>query len=141
MHPFFSAATIIYSQSFTGGSISLSQCSAWNTFQALLVPRNYSSLTISGSNNPTGISLTNSNIVAAIAQALRTNTTYGPIASNGYSWAVGLCGGGYELTATGSTCACNTGYTLRPCIGNVNWGAINSYTCNAGTQTMTVTVT
>ena len=136
------ANSIIYSQTFSGGSSSSSQCSAWNTFRALLVSsRSYSTLTMSGSNNPTGITLTNPSIVAAIAQALRTNTAYGPASSNGYSWRVGPCGGGYELTSTGSICRCNTGYTVRPCIGNSNWGAINTFTCSAGTQTMTITFT
>ena len=96
---------------------------------------------MSGSNNPTGITLTNPSMVAAIAQALRTNTAYGPVSSNGFSWIVGPCGGGYELTSTGIICRCNTGYTIRPCIGNRNWGAINSNTCSAGTQTMTLTFT
>jgi hypothetical protein len=96
-------------------------------------------MTMQGTNDPTGITLTTASYVAAIALALRTTTTYGPVSSNGYSWAVGACGGSpYELTATGSVCYCNTGYTLRPCIGNDNWGAINGYTCGASTQTMTV---
>ena len=96
---------------------------------------------ISGSNDPTGITLTNAAYILGIATALRTNTAYGPVSSNGYSWAVGGCGSGPELTATGSICSCNTGYTVRPCIGNLNWGAVNAYTCSAGSQTLTVTFT
>lgn len=91
-----------------------------------------------GSNNPIGITLTNSFHVTAIANALRTNTSYGPVTSNGYSWAVGSCGSSIELTATGSMCACNTGYTVRPCIGNLNWGGINGVTCSSASQTLTV---
>lgn len=80
-------------------------------------------------------------MVNAIAQALRTNTAYGPTSSNGYSWAVGTCGSGNELSATGGgICACSTGYTVRPCIGNSNWGGVNGTTCSASTQNMTVEV-
>ncbi len=95
-------------------------------------------MTMMGTNDPTGITLTNPTYILGIATALRTNTAYGPVSSNGYSWAVGTCGNGLELTATGSICQCNTGYTVRPCIGDLNWGAINGYTCGASSQTMTV---
>jgi hypothetical protein len=89
-----------------------------------------------GTNDPTGITLTNPTYITGIANALRTSTSYGPVTSNGYSWAVGLCGSG-ELTATGGVCQCNTGYTVRPCIGP-SWGGINGATCSASSQTMTV---
>ncbi|CAF3316223.1 unnamed protein product [Rotaria socialis] len=131
---------IVYSQSFSSGTTPSSQCTAWTTFRALLVGTSYTSLTISGSNDPTGITLTNAVYVNAIAQALRTYSTYGPVSSNSYSWQVGGCGSGPELTATGCICCCNTGYTVRPCIGNSNWGGVNSNACSAGSQTLTVTI-
>ena len=119
------------------------ECIAWLTFQSQLASHSFTSLTIKGSTNPTGITLTNSAYVAAIANALNTNTAYGPVSSNGYSWAVGNCavsGIGYqsELTASGGICGCSSSYTVRPCIGNSNWGGINGATCGAGTQTLTV---
>jgi hypothetical protein len=43
------------------------------------------------------------------------------VSSNGYSWGVGNCAVSriyMELIATGCACYCNTGYTVRPCIGN-----------------------
>lgn len=134
-------SAIIYSQGFSSGATPSSECTAWINFQNLVISRPYTLLTILGTNDPTGITLTNPSIVQAIATALRTNTVYGPVSSNGYSWAVGNCAvSGYasELTATGSICSCNTGYTVRPCIGNLNWGAINTNTCGASSQTMTV---
>jgi len=135
---FFVASSIIYTQSFTSGSTPSSQCTAWTTFISLLTASSYTSLTIQGSNNPTGITLTTPAYILGIANALQASSTYGPVSSNGYSWAVGTCGSGIELTATGSICQCNTGYTVRPCIGNSNWGAINAYTCGASTQTLIV---
>jgi hypothetical protein len=138
---FFAASSIIYTQSFTSGSTSSSQCTAWTTFISLLTTGSYTSMTMSGSNDPTGITLTNPTYILGIATALRTSSAYGPVSSNGYSWAVGICGSYYELTATGTIYQCNTGYTVRPCIGNLNWGAINGYTCSASSQTMTVIFT
>lgn len=82
--------------------------------------------------------MTDATIATAIANALRTNTSYGPVSSNDFVWEVDNCGSGFELTASGSACACNTGYTVRPRIGNCNWGGINSITWNAATQTLIV---
>ncbi len=143
MFEFFVASSITYSQTFVSGTytVSSSQCLAWLTFQSLLVSSSYTSMTMKGTNDPTGITLTNPAYILGIANALRTNGAYGPVTSNGYSWAVGNCAvsGVYaELTATGCVCCCNTGYTLRPCIGNYNWGAINAYTCSPSAQTMEV---
>ena len=127
----------MFSQTFTSGATS-SSCPTWQAFQALLTVQNYTSLTMSGSNNLVGITLTDPVIVATIALALRTNTAYGPVISGGYSWSVGSCGSGFELTATGTPCTCGGSYTVRPCVGNLNWGGINTATCGAGTQSMTV---
>jgi hypothetical protein len=138
---FFAVSSITYTQSFVSGVTPSTQCTAWNTFQGLLVSRPYVSMTMKGTYDPTGITLTNAAYILGIATALRTSTSYGPVTSNGYTWLVGVCGSGYELTATGIICQCNTGYTVRPCIGNSNWGAINGYTCGAVAQTMTVIFT
>jgi hypothetical protein len=130
----------VYSQDFVYNVAPTFQCTAWQTYQTLLIVQNYVSLTISGSNDPVGITLTNSTDVAAIALALRTGTTYGPVSSNGYNWVGGASCAGISLSSTGVVCACNTGYTLRPCYGVAGiWGGVNGTTCNAATQTMTVT--
>ncbi|CAF4171149.1 unnamed protein product, partial [Adineta steineri] len=126
-----------YSQSFTNGVTPTSQCTAWITFAAGLTCTSYSSLRIYGSNDPTGITITDSYVVTAIAVALRANTTYSAT-SNGYTLIVGVCGSGYEITATGSLCTCTSGYTLRPCFGGSSWGGIMGTTCSAGTQTLSL---
>jgi hypothetical protein len=138
---FFIASSISYSQGFVSGATPSSQCTAWTTFRSLLTAGSYTSMKISGTNDPVGITLTNAAYVLAIANALQTYTAYGPVSSNGYSWMVGGCGSGPELTATGVICQCNTGYTVRPCIGNYNWGGVAGSTCSAGSQTLTVTFT
>lgn len=96
-------------------------------------------MTIYGSGNWAGVTLTDPTAIYNIVMALRGSTAYGPVTFNGRSWAVGLCGSGYELSANGAVCSCTTGYDLRPCIGNSNWGGINGATCGGATQTMAVT--
>ncbi len=136
---------LTYSQSFTSGSSPSSQCTAWDAFRAsLLSSYQYRTMIISGTNNTTGITCTNPTVVAALANALRTNGTYTG-SSDGFNWGVfssgcgSGCGNGtVELNTVGSACACATGYTIRPNIGNANWGCINGSSCGAGSQTMTV---
>ena len=100
--------------------------------------RTYLSVTIRGSVDPVGVVVTDPVVIGNIALALRTSGTYGPVTSNSRSWAVGACGGGRELSASGSICSCPTDYIVRPCIGNSNWGGVNSATCGGSTQTMIV---
>ncbi len=134
------AQVITYSQSFTGGAtsgIATPQGIAWTSFCASLPSSGCLGFTIKGSNDLVGISCTNAAIAQSIADAMRTNIFYSG-SSDGQTWSVGFgCGGGVEITNTG-TCSCNPGYTVRPNIGNSNWGGINGATCGAPTQTMTV---
>lgn len=138
-------STLVYSEAFTSGATPTTQCTAWTAYCASLVSANtYTGFKISGSLNTTGISCTNPTVAAAVATALRTATTYTG-SSDGFTWRVGTgCGSGcggpiVELTATSGTCACNTGYTIRPAINNLNWGGITTTSCGAPSQTMTVT--
>ena len=94
---------------------------------------------MSGTFDPVGVTTNDPVVVSAIALALLTSTAYGPVFSNGYSWMVGSCGPGSELSAGGSICNClNPDYVVRPCIGNSNYGAIRDATCSSASQTMTV---
>ena len=131
-------AAVTYSQAFTSGVTPSSQCSAWTSFVAQLTVRPYTLLVIRGTFDTVGVTVTDPTVIAGIAAALRTSTAYGPVTSNGRSWAVGACGGGRELSAAGTVCWCNTGYIVRPCIGNSNWGGANTATCGGSSQTMTV---
>ncbi|CAF2122835.1 unnamed protein product [Rotaria magnacalcarata] len=131
--------TITYSQNFTFGLTATAQCTAWTSFVTQLIVQPYILLTMSGTFNPIGVSVTNTTVIANIALALRTSTRYGPVTSNSLSWAVGLCGPSYELSASGTTCMCTSpGYAIRPCLTNQNYGGINTTTCSGPTQTMTV---
>jgi len=129
---------LVYSQSFTGSVTPSSQCTAWTSFTAQLTSLPYTLLTMNGTFDPVGITVTDPTVIASIASALTTSTPYGPVTSNGNSWMVGSCGGN-ELSASGSICACpSPGYVIRPCIGNTNYGGINTATCSGPSQIMTV---
>jgi hypothetical protein len=131
------ACAVTYSQSFTYYTYSSSPCTAWTAFLANLTCTTYTKLQIYGSQEPTGITITDSSVVTALATALRNSTAYTGT-SNGYTMKVGSCGGGYEITSTGSVCNCNKGYTVRPCSGTTMWGGINGSSCNAAAQTMSL---
>jgi hypothetical protein len=40
-------------------------------------------------------------------------------------------------TSTSSICGCDAAFTVRPCIGNQNWGGIGA-TCDSNTQSLSV---
>lgn len=129
---------VVYNGNFTQNQWNQQQCTDWNTWRGLLVG-SYTSITIKGTQDPTGVSCTGA-AANTLCQALRNNTAVNVGNCDGHVWATGSCGAGIELTATGTICQCNSGYTSRPCIGNgnPNWGGVNTTTCNAPTQTITV---
>ena len=139
------AQTISYSEYFTVGMsyhAGSPQFDHWNSFRASLGSGTFTSLTIKGSNDATGVSVTNPTIAAQIASALYTGRA-GVWTSDGRTWAVGLgCSiygsGVVELSANGDNCACSNGYIIRPQIENENWGGVNGRTCNAVSQQITV---
>ena len=127
---------VTWSESFTSGQASPSQCNTWNTFRAALTG-SYTSITIKGSNDMVGATCTGAQ-ANTLCQALHNNQSVNVGSCNGRTWATGNCGPGLELTATGTICSCNSGYTARPCIANLNWGGVNGVTCSAANQTITV---
>ena len=63
---------------------------------------------------------------------------------DGMYWTIGKCGWGLELSAFDKQrrdCAClkstDIGYTIRPLIGNKNWGGVGK-SCDANSQTLQV---
>ncbi|MBK6534025.1 MAG: hypothetical protein IPF99_31955 [Deltaproteobacteria bacterium] len=132
-------ATVTYSQSFATGVTPAAQCTAWNTFRASLTGT-YDRVTIRGSLDGVGVSCTGPS-ANTLCQALRNNTVVSGLSCGGRTWNVGNCAvSGYasEISANGDTCNCSSGYVVRPCIGNLNWGGVNGATCNGAGQTMVV---
>jgi len=138
-------STVTYSQSFPSGTVDItsSQCTAWQSFTASLsAATTYTSVTIKGSNDSTGVTCTGTN-ANTLCQALRTQTAVTGIACGGRTWATSsTCtvdgSTQMELSANGDQCNCASGYVVRPCIGNNNWGGVAGPTCGAATQTLTV---
>ena len=145
--------TITYSESFTTG---FSYCPGdpvydnWGSFRAQLDTSvfKFTKVTIKGSLDNIGRTCTDPVMVQQMAGSLKDGITGAWALCDGtFSWNVGSgcfggCGlpaDGIEFNATGTDCQCTTpGYTVRPCIGNLNWGGLNGVTCSAPNQTMTV---
>jgi hypothetical protein len=127
-----------FTASFVQGQSSPAQCTTYNAFRASITAGPYTQIIMRGTNDPIGVTCTGAT-ANGLCQALRNNTVFPSTLCNGRNWAVGACGGGPELSAMGSICACpSPGYIVRPCIGNSNWGGVNTATCNGTTQTMTI---
>jgi hypothetical protein len=127
-----------YSQTFLQGGTATTQCPAWQAFTGALIGH-YSSVTVSGSVDATGLTCAGeaaNTICTSLAQGLTTT-----VACDGHTWYTGVCGGGTEVSVDANICTCastNDVYTVRPCIGNDNWGGIGNLTCAAQTQTLNV---
>ena len=136
--------TLTYSQSFTSGVIATTQCTAWETYRASLSPGyTYSGFSISGSNDPVGITCTDPHAARVIADSLHIGHNVFGITSDGHNWFVqDSCSGAVELggDVPGGGCSCSpTGYSVRPCFsGGANWGGINGPSCSPASQVMTV---
>ncbi len=151
------AQSVIYSEDFTSGTTycpGSTQYDGWGTFRAGLDTGTtvFTEAIIRGSLDTAGISCADAAVVAQIADALRTGTA-GTFVCGTNTWAVSggnscvtgcaIAGEDIELTVSAavspSLCACNDSYTIRPNIGNGNWGGIaGANTCGAATQTMEV---
>eukprot|EP00961_Rhodomonas_salina_P207006 2794475-Rhodomonas_salina.1 len=148
------AQCITYSGSFVRGeSSNQGHCDDWTAFRAQLTG-DFSSMTMRGSLDPTGVTLSDPVLATAIASAMHTNTPFTG-SSNGLSFRVNNgCSAdsaldeiAVELIAkaggTISGCACTSAdqRVVRPCIANSNWGSIQSdvgRTCDGPSQTMMV---
>jgi hypothetical protein len=130
----------VYEQPFSTGNVSTNsnQCRAWNTFTSQL-QGTFNFVRLYGSRSQQGVSCTGAG-ANTLCNALRTQSTVS-VSCNGLQWSVRNCGDGYGISADPSeanACSCSTNYTVRPCIGNDNWGGINSSACDSSTQTLAV---
>jgi hypothetical protein len=117
------------------------QLANWNNFRAQLVPSScYSKMIIKGTYDTAGQVCTDPTIIAAYANALNTLTSYTSPMTNGNVWS--LCASRYSgevwlnppSQCSGSNCPGPNGYIIRPGISNLNWGGVNTNTCNAPSQ-------
>lgn len=130
-----------------GQTPTFAQCNNWSQFlSGLSTTHNYVAVRMYGSRDPIGITITSPSAAAHLAHLLRTKTN-GSVTSDGHTWYVGkgcqqsaACepfGEGVVLTIDQAhNCVCDTHYTIRPHINNLNWGGINSNSCSAPSQMM-----
>jgi hypothetical protein len=144
-------ASTAYCLNWTGGSGqtgNAATCAPWLTFSSNLTG-SFSSITMSGSNNPTGKTCADVGNATTICNALRTKTPIN-VTCDGNVWRTGGCGTdingqpAYELSINGGICSCPTDpnvFIMRPCLLNRNIGGIGTATCNSPTQTFQVVCT
>ncbi|HHZ64772.1 MAG TPA: PKD domain-containing protein [Flavobacteriales bacterium] len=143
---------LVYSETYTNGA---TYCPGnpvydnWISFRAQLDTINveFISVTISGDQDPVGRTCTDLTMVKQMAGSLKDGVagiwTCGAetfAVGTGCSTGCAVVGEDIEFSGNGTLCGCdNPGYTLRPAIGNGNWGGIAGITCGGVTQVMTVT--
>jgi hypothetical protein len=113
------------------------QCNSWNDFlNNQLVDGSYGSVTVSGTFDPAGVTCNDPAAATQICQALH-HGNFASVFCNGHSWNVGQCGGTEISVDLGGVCFCSFGRTVRPCTG-FDWGGVNTETCEAPNQNITV---
>jgi hypothetical protein len=130
--------TVFSEEFFSDFQFPFEQCDAWNDFlDNQLTNGTYSSITMSGTFDPTGVTCSDPAAATQICQALH-NRSFASVFCDGRAWNVGSCGG-TELSVDTGICFCSgLSRTVRPCTGGNVWGGVNTSTCDAPSQTMTV---
>ncbi|MEN8190898.1 MAG: hypothetical protein ABFS19_13715 [Thermodesulfobacteriota bacterium] len=153
-----SAESIVWSDTFTNGlEPTVEQCQAWHTFLSQLSPdEQYSSVTVKGTFNTSGITMTDPAAIQQLVQNISNKST-GLVESDGHKWSVFIgcnlsscvdAGAGVQLAVdldlpsgdlAKDGCSClSSASTIRPDMGHASWGGISTKTCGASSQTMTV---
>lgn len=129
----------VFSEAFTTFGDVTQQCNSWNDFlDNRLSDRNFNTVTVAGTFDPTGVSCSDPASATQICRALHDHS-FASVSCNGHTWNVGGCGGIPELAVDNSVCFCTFGFdhTIRPCFFE-DWGGVGTQTCGGPDQTMTV---
>lgn len=142
-----SAQTVSWSDSFEQGQTpSLEQCLKWTAFLDQLGDKSFVSVTIKGSRDLTGFTISDPVAANQLAKLLYSRTP-GSVTSGNHTWTVTSCYAGNcgslstALSVDGNTqsCACEDKYTVRPHSTNGDWGGLNvTSSCGAPSQTMSL---
>ncbi|MFT5459963.1 MAG: hypothetical protein ACI9K2_006478 [Myxococcota bacterium] len=119
------------------------QCDSWNVFRTLLPAFGVEEITMYGDFDPSGITCAEPIPAQGLANAIRDGTDWEGDCS-GHFWSICARYSGElwvdaPFLCDGSNCP-SPGYITRPCIGNANWGGVNTATCGGPTQMMGVRV-
>ncbi len=131
------AAQTQFSDSYVSGATpTAQQCTKWTSYRSGLTG-NYNTVTISGLNGQSAMTCSGAG-ANTLCHALNTGSSV-TVACNNRNWYVGTCGNDVEISTGTGLCLCdNPGYAIRPCIGNDNWGGVNTATCAGPSQTIVV---
>ena len=130
--------TVGYSAEFTQGvSGTAQQCTDWTTFRATIPASGITGVALTGTLDLDGIVCNNAFSSQLIGNGIRTGVDVFR-SCNGHTWS--YCAATDRVMidvadACSDSCVAQT-YTLRPCILNINWGGVNTTTCNAPSQTI-----
>lgn len=144
----FSQNRVVFSQYFYQGQYAANQCTAWTAFRQSLQPGAYTSMTIRGTYDLTGLTCTDATVVNAMADAIKNLYTYISPTVQGHVWHFCTLHTWYNeggiwidppSSCNGADCP-SPAYLIRPCIGpyNDNWGGVNTATCYGPDQLMEV---
>lgn len=140
------AQDVTWSDTFIGGAKpTVAQCTNWTNFLDELGQKTFASVTLSGTFDLQGKSLTDPAAVNELAGLLHARKP-GVVTFGTDSWIVTECGSGacgglsIALSVNGnpSACDCEEKYAVRPQAANANWGGVNSASCSGPSQTMTL---
>ena len=122
---------------FSTVSSSASECTTYTSFRTAFGDEGKSiSLTASGTTITCSDETTAASIISYWSAC--TSTYEGDSSSSctttswtcdGYTWMVGLCNGIEICADCSAICTCDSGLSIRPCIGNSNWGGYGT-TCS-----------
>ena len=132
-----------WSSTLPTGSISKSSshCTTMQTFQNSLIGKQATSVTVeAGSSTDTCSTAAVANQIIQKFATCTSSCTSQSFSCDGETWWVGICGGGEISVGTGGICRCSSQLTIRPCIGNSNWGGGSGKACGASSQTLSIKV-
>ena len=129
----------VFSDDFFQFQNSPAQCTDWNDFRInQLTSGSYSSISMSGTFNTTGVTCSTPSGATQICNALHSGSSTA-VFCDGHTWFTGFCGNGLELNVDVGVCFCSNSPTVRPCEGFGDWGGVGTSTCfGEPSQTMTV---
>lgn len=143
--------SLVWSESFAMGlPPTKDQCDNWTAFLHGLADQKFMSVTVSGTYDQAGVTISDPVIATELARLLSSaalNTSSGgSVVFEGRTWTVSKCianqicglgGAGVGLSIDATGCNCTGAYAVRPF--TKNWGGINTGICSTSpSQTMTV---
>lgn len=133
-------AVLAWSGQFTQGQDGGAHCGSYNNYRTSIVNsgQTFTQIQLRGSADMVGKTCAGAE-ADVICNALGNGTPL-TLDCGGITWRVGPSGNGLEINAAnvGFAQCEDPGWVVRPCIGNMNWGGMNTATCNGPMQTLEI---